>query len=227
MTLEELEQLKESQDQLIKALKEDKETLAKNQKEQNSHITKLEAELQQLRNKSSNQAQGTTIEPQLSKPFTDYLQKNMKRDTIEEALSLLAQQGTGADVLDCMKPELMEFLNNTMTIDKTKTSYVVDAFHLLYGKAMANKDHVIHKLGQQQGGVQGNPPPVQQSQSQVAGQQTLAQRMQAVMPPIMTPNDVNAAQTPPQQNGEQIKSTKDAMSSFKKRIINAGGNRFS
>jgi hypothetical protein len=224
MTLEEMQQLLEEQKKTIEELAKRNETLEKNQKEQNSYITKLETQLQGF--KSSSAQPGNPVSPQLSQPLTSYLQKNMKKDTIEEALALIAQQGTGADVIDCIKPELMKFLEETMTIDRTKVSYVTDAFHLIYGKAMSNKDHAIHKLGQ--AGTKENKPPVSQPASQVAGQQDIAQQLRDRIVPTMTPADVNAAQTPPLQNpNEQIKTTKDAVNSFKRRIINAGGNRFS
>ena len=223
MTLEELQEQIKSQEALILNLKEEKEALEKNQKEQNSYITKLEAQLQSSKSSSKIAMQEAL---HLSQPLTAYLQKNMKRDTIEEAMQALIQQGTGAEIVKCMKPELTKFLDETMTIDKTRPSYVVDAFHLLYGKAMADKNHPVHKIGQ--AGKQENIPPVSQPVSQVAGQQDIAQQLRDKIAPTMTPTDVNAAQSPPLQNpNEQIKTTKDAVNAFKRRIINAGGNRFS
>jgi hypothetical protein len=203
MTLEEMQAE-------IERLTQENQKLTENQKNQNSYITKLEAAAKQ---------EPTKVQvPVMDKQLTEYLQRNMRRDAMEEGMKVISQS-VPKEIVDCLKPELDEFVQANMTIDKTKPSYIVDAFQLLYGKAMTNSAHKIHTIGQAGKETPPAAPPP-------APQEVLADKLRQTIPPGMTPDDKNAGQTPPASQAK-IANTRDAMSAFKQKIQTAGQNRFS
>lgn len=200
------------------------EQLETNQKNQNAYITKLEA-------KSKEQP---VVPASLSdKALTAYIQKHMRSDTYNEAKELILKN-TSSDIFDCLEPELIKFLDANMTIDKTSTKFILDAFSLKYGQALTNPGHAIHKLGQSPENTpspqQDAQQPVQQSQQVQPPQQvpveSIAQQLRQSLVPGMTPSDNNAAQTPPQPR-TPIANTEDAMKAFKEKARMLGANKFS
>lgn len=212
----------------LEGLKSQIKQLEENQKNQNSYITKLEEKTKQVPITSPNP---------IDMDITRYVQKNMKKDTINEAMAIIAQSVPN-EVVECLKPELNKFLDNTMTIEKTKVSYVIDAFNLIRGRALSDVNHPINQIGKPtaaqpenkpQAGVQPQPQPQPQQTGNLSYAQRLAMSMGSPPPvgvPTMTPSDMNAAQTPPTE-AQPITSTKDAMKNFKNRVMFGGANKFS
>lgn len=227
MTLEEMQAQLEAQQKQIEAMQAENAQLKTNQSEQNSYITKLEQQLKAAPTQSAAPAADNKI-------LQQYLQKSMRKDVVDEAYATLRQNVDQA-TFECLKPDLDEFLKKNMTTERTTVAYIIDAFTLVHGKALYNKNHPIHKLGT----AQGTPPaaapapaaaaPAPQAAQPAQGQppvQQVSDKLRNFFPPQMTPSDANAAQTPPTGN-PGIKNTKDAISSFRNKILSGGGNAFS
>lgn len=220
MTLEELQAALEAEKQKSEALLKEKEQLEQNVKNQNSYITKLEQNVK----KPEQQIGSPTI---TDKRLSEYLARNMKRDAIDEAFAVI-NQNVAPEIVECLKPEVLAMIDKTMTIDRTQPSYVIDAFNIIYGSAMTNKNHKIHQIGKapepKPAAAPVQPVPVQQ-----AAQPTVNEQLKAFMgtTPTMTPSDKSAVQAPPNTSPTPIANTRDAMSRFKDAVRNAGANRFS
>ena len=225
MTLEELQAALEAEKQRSEALLKEKEQLEQNVKNQNSYITKLEQNVK----KPEQQIGGPTI---TDKRLSEYLARNMKRDAIDEAFAVI-NQNVAPEIVECLKPEVLAMIDKTMTIDRTQPSYVIDAFNIIYGSAMTNKNHKIHQIGKapepKPATAPAQPGPAQQVAQPVAAQPAINEQLKAFMgtTPTMTPSDKSAVQAPPNTSPTPIANTRDAMSRFKDAIKNAGANRFS
>lgn len=197
----------------LEALKKDLEKREKQVKDQNSYITELEAR----------RAQVSNAQPQPSAPAVDpavqqYIERKMRDDTIAEA-SVEIQKAFKKEEFDVVFPDLLTFLKVNMKKSNTTVAFVVDAFDLLYARALKNKDHAIHKIGKS-----GTPTetPVAQTNSKVISNvqdQTLKNT-----PPIISPKDGIPSGVP--ESTTAVKNTKDAFSALKQKFNGAGGNKF-
>lgn len=197
----------------LEALKKDLEKREKQVKDQNSYITELEAR----------RAQVSNAQPQASAPAVDpsvqaYIERKMRDDTIAEA-TVEILKSFKKEEFDAVFPDLLAFLKVNMKKSNTTTGFVVDAFDLLYARALKNKEHAIHKIGKN-----GTPTetPVAQTNGKVMSsvqEQTLKNT-----PPIISPKDGTPSSVP--ETGQQVKNTKDAFSALKSKFNGAGGNKF-
>lgn len=219
--------LEEAQAQLEAMTKERDEALAENKKlnenisRQNSYITKLEAN----RSQPSDQAQrptSSTVGNNFDPAVQAYLEKNMKRDAIEEAKVQIKQEIT-EEMYKAIEPDFMAFLDKNLKKENCTTAYIVDAFSLVMGRALRNKEHPINKIGKGTTTPSATPTQTTNSSNVQTVQNTI---LNNTTPPTMTGKDSGAASGMPTGNGVQVSSTKDAFKSLKQRFSNIGGNRF-
>lgn len=199
-------------------------SLETNIKNQNSYITKLESQ----RNQQPSAPQQSTA--QLDPLIQKYIEDKMKSDTLAKAENQIKSE-VSEDMYNAVKEDFHNFLNSTLNKSNTTVNYMVDAFSLVMGRALRNKDHPIHKLAPstktmpgENLGQDSNAQPQQTVQTNTdtiaSVQQTLAN-----MPPIMTNKDVGAASgLPPTER--PIRTTKDAFQSLKSKFADLGGNKF-
>ena len=212
--LAELTKQREADQATIKQLNE-------NISKQNSYITKLEAR----NNSSSEPAQkptSSTVDTRFDPAVQAYLEKNMKRDAIEEAKGQILQEIT-PEMYKAIEPDFLEFLNKNLKRDNCTTAYIVDAFSLVMGRALRNKEHPINKLGK---GT--DTPPATPTQTTNSSQVQTVQNtiLNNTTPPVMSNKDSGAASGMPGGNGAQLRNTKDAFKSLKDRFANIGGTKF-
>lgn len=212
MTIEELQAaLKQTQEELAKE-RAAKEQLALNQSNQNSYITKLEGQINTLKQEIANLQTTANKDPRsdagIDPTLINYLKKQMRKDIETEGYAR-AKSLVTEEVWKTLEKELVTFVKDSDD-DKVTPEYIVDAFRLLYGRAMTNPEHPIHKVAK----------PTQAPAPAAITPPTL--------PPSMTPNDSGAAGgTPPSMSqGVQVKNTQEAMKAFKEKILNAGRNNF-
>lgn len=196
----------------LEALKKDLEKKEKQVKDQNSYITDLEARRAQVSN-AQPQASAPAIDPAVQQ----YLERKMRDDTIAEA-TVEIQKHFKKEEFDAVFPDLLAFVKANMKKGNTTAAFVIDAFDLLFARALKNKEHAIHKIGK------STPPsetPVATNGKQVDNvqKQTLKNT-----PPVISTNDGTVSGVP--ESTSQVKSTKDAFNSLKSRFNNTGGNKF-
>lgn len=175
----------------------------KNQiKNQNSYITKLEAKA------ASTQQQ--TAGPKDLDPITKrYLEKNMMKDTINEAKEHIVSQ-VGIDIYNAVEPDLKVWLDANMKIESCTVEFVEDSFNLIYGRCFRNKEHNLHKvLGK------GTTTPV----TTPITQQVTNPNVIINTPPVITSKDGTPSAMP---NITQAKTKKDIFSDFSKKVIGTG-----
>jgi hypothetical protein len=197
----------------LKELQEDLKKRDKQVKDQNSYITELESKRAQVSN-SPTQPSVQAIDPAVQQ----YLERKMKDDTVAEA-TVEILKNFKKEEFDAVFPDLLAFIKVNMKKSNTTTAFVIDAFDLLYARALKNKDHAIHKIGKS-----GTPTetPTAQTNAQVitnVQQQTLKNT-----PPIISPKDGTPSGLP--DTSTSVKNTKDAFSALKSKFNGAGGNKF-
>lgn len=180
-------------------------------KNQNSYITKLEAQVKGAPNNPGGNSNG------LDSVTQRYLEKNMMRDTIEEAKQNIVKQ-VGIDVYNAIEPDLSEWLKANMKIQNCTVEFVEDSFNLIYGRCFRNKDHKVHEaLGK------GTTPQVATPTSTPQTPVTPTNPTVLNQPPVITSKD-GFPSTPPQPQGNKTK--KEIFSDFGKKLAAGGNNPF-
>jgi hypothetical protein len=194
-------------------------TLETNVKNQNSYITKLE---QQRQNPQTQQPAGNaSLDPLVQK----YIEDKMRADTLAKAEAQI-QSEVSMEQYEAVKDDFHKFLDSTLTKHNTTVNYMVDAFSLVMGRALRNKEHPIHQISPNTKVMPGDQQAVDQPAIPTNGttianvQQTLAN-----MPPIMTDKDTGASYSAPPTD-KPIKNTRDAFQSLKSKFSDMGGNKF-
>ncbi len=203
--------------QLEKDLAEERAANKKTQKnvsDQNSYITKLEQQL-----KDSERSQPA---PQMDSIVQKYLEDMMRKDVIEKAATQL-KEDYSEDRYRAVEKDFLEFLDGHMTKSKMTKEFVYDAFCLVLGKALRDKDHPIQKIGKA-------APPSGTPDNPIGTNSNAIQQVQDVIknrtaPPIISDSDLSAAGGPPSTE-TPVKNTKDAFANLKNRFNDAGGQRF-
>ena len=219
--------LEEAQAQLAAMTKERDEALADNKQlkenisRQNSYITKLENK-QNSNIESAQKSATPTADTRFDPVVQAYLEKNMKRDAIEEAKVMIKQEIT-EEMFKAVEPDFNAFLDKNLKKENCTTAYIVDAFSLVMGRALRNKEHAINKIGKGTATPPVTPTPTTNSSNVQAVQNTI---LNNTTPPVMTNKDVGAASGMPAGNGNQHQTTRDAFKSLKDRFANIGGNKF-
>lgn len=220
--------LEEAQAQLEAMTKERDEALADNKQlkenisRQNSYITKLESKTNSNNVESAQKSITPTVDTRFDPAVQAYLEKNMKRDAIEEAKAMIKTEIT-EEMYKAVEPDFMAFLDKNLKKENCTTAYIVDAFSLVMGRALRNKEHPINKIGKGMATPPATPTQTTNSSQVQSVQNTI---LNNTTPPIMTNKDVGASSGMPSGNGVQHQTTKDAFKSLKERFANMGGNRF-
>ena len=220
--------LEEAQAQLEAMTKERDEALADNKQlkenisRQNSYITKLESKTNSTNIESAQKSTTPTVDTRFDPAVQAYLEKNMKRDAIEEAKAMIKTEIT-EEMYKAVEPDFMAFLDKNLKKENCTTAYIVDAFSLVMGRALRNKEHPINKIGKGMATPPATPTQTTNSSQVQSVQNTI---LNNTTPPVMTNKDVGAASGMPSGNGVQHQTTKDAFKSLKERFANMGGNRF-
>ena len=220
--------LEEAQAQLAAMTKERDEALADNKQlkenisRQNSYITKLENKTNSTNIESAQKSTTPTVDTRFDPAVQAYLEKNMKRDAIEEAKAMIKTEIT-EEMYKAVEPDFMAFLDKNLRKENCTTAYIVDAFSLVMGRALRNKEHPINKIGKGTATPPATPTQTTNSSQVQSVQNTI---LNNTTPPVMTNKDVGAASGMPSGNGVQHQTTKDAFKSLKERFANIGGNRF-
>ena len=220
--------LEEAQAQLAAMTKERDEALADNKQlkenisRQNSYITKLENKTNSTNIESAQKSTSPTVDTRFDPAVQAYLEKNMKRDAIEEAKIIIKSEIT-EEMFKAVEPDFNAFLEKNLKKENCTSAYIVDAFSLVMGRALRNKEHAINKIGKGTATPPATPTPTTNSSNVQAVQNTI---LNNTTPPVMTNKDVGAASGMPAGNGVQHQTTRDAFKSLKDRFANMGGNKF-
>lgn len=193
--------------------------LNENISRQNSYITKLEAK---ANSNDSVQKSNPTLDTRFDPTVQAYLEKNMKRDAIEEAKAVIKQEIT-PEMYNAVEPDFMAFLDKNLKKENCTTAYIVDAFSLVMGRALRNKEHPINKIGKGTATPPATPTATTNSSEVQTVQNTI---LNTTTPPVMSNKDVGAASGMPNGNGNQFNNTKDAFKALKNRFANMGGTKF-
>ena len=222
MNEEELnKKLAEAEERATKAEAEVKE-LQTQRSNQNSYITKLEGKVQGLETQVNTVKASVNNAPALAPEITEYFQKKRREDYTEQAVNEIVSQ-VGQETYDCLKEDLANFLKLYMTEKNVSVRYIIDSFHLLLGRALANPDHPVHKVI---GGKKEEEPKAQE-EPKVTNEDSEAfkQKLASMTNMTMTNDDANAGGAP-EVKAPTVQNTKEAMNSFKQRLFNLDSKKF-
>ena len=191
-----------------------KATLQKIITDQNKYIGQLEQNL-----KAAKPATGVTDDITLK-----YLEKNMRRDVIAEAVNII-KQDVSEEIYNAVEADFIAFLDKTMKKENTTIEFCTDAFSLVLGKCLRKKDHAVNQIGKGTNPQSTTPTP----QGATTNGQSVAtvQNIIKNQPPIITDRDITGGSNQGVPTNEApVKNTRDAFKSLKDRFGNVGGNRF-
>ena len=181
--------------------------------DQNKYIGQLETQL-----KSGN---NNTTKP--DDVTMRYLEKNMRRDVIAEAVTEI-KKDVSEEVYKAVEPDFLEFLDKNMKKENTTVGFCTDAFSLIYGKCLRKKDHPVNQIGKGTTPQVTTPNTTPNTNGQsIATVNSIIQNQ----PPVITDKDQASGSVQGLPNtSTQVKNTRDAFSSLKSRFANNGGNKF-
>lgn len=198
------------------------EDLKSQRSNQNAYITKLEGKVKGLENSIETVKTAANQAPAIAPEITEYFQKKRREDYTEQAVTEIKSQ-VGEDKYNCLAQELKDFLKLYMTEKNVSVRYIIDSFHLLLGRAMANPDHEIQKIIK----PVEKPEVVPTSNTTVSeSDQTLFRnQLNNMINRTMTNEDVNAGGAP-EIKAPTVQNTREAMKSFKDRLYNLDSSKF-
>ena len=209
------EQLKAKIDELENQLRAKDSTinsLESQRSNQNAYITKLEQKSQTLENNLNNVKAAANNTKEFPPEVVEYFQKKRREDYTEQAYNQI-QKTVSPEVFNLLKPEVEAFLKAYMNEQNVSVKYIVDAFHLLLGKAYADPNHVINKK------TTGPASTVEKPVEEPINKNAIAEQLARMQNKGMTSSD-QPMNTPPIVEGPKVANTKEAMSSFKARLLN-------
>lgn len=187
---------------------------------QNSYITKLEGKVKGLENQMDTVKNAANTAPALAPEITEYFQKKRREDYTEQAVTEIISQ-VGEDKYNCLAQELKDFLKLYMTEKNVSVRYIIDSFHLLLGRALANPEHAIHGVIAPKTEV-----PVKQEQPISELEQTeFRNQLNKMVNRTMTNDDMNAGGAP-EVKAPTAANTQEAMKAFKNRLFNLDSSKF-
>lgn len=187
---------------------------------QNSYITKLEGKVKGLENQIDTVKNAANTAPALAPEITEYFQKKRREDYTEQAVTEIISQ-VGEDKYNCLAQELKDFLKLYMTEKNVSVRYIIDSFHLLLGRALANPEHAIHGVIAPKTEV-----PVKQEQPISESEQTeFRNQLNRMVNRTMTNDDINAGGAP-ELKAPTAANTQEAMKAFKNRLFNLDSSKF-
>ena len=224
MTEEEMNQkIAEAEERASKAEAEVKE-LQTQRSNQNSYITKLEGKVQGLENQMNTVKTAANSAPALAPEITEYFQKKRREDYTEQAVNEIVSQ-VGQETYDCLADDLKNFLKLYMNEKNVSVRYIIDSFHLLLGRALANPEHAIHSVI---GGKKEEPKQETKTEEQPIPQKDQEQfraQLSQMVNRTMTNDDINAGGAP-EVKAPTVQNTQEAMKSFKNRLFNLDSSKF-
>lgn len=186
---------------------------------QNSYITKLEGKVKGLENQMDTVKNAANSAPALAPEITEYFQKKRREDYTEQAVTEIISQ-VGEDKYNCLAQELKDFLKLYMNEKNVSVRYIIDSFHLLLGRALANPEHAIHSVIA--------PKKVEEPKIEnvnEADQELFKNQLNRMVNRTMTNDDMNAGGAP-EVKAPTAANTKDAMKAFKNRLFNLDSSKF-
>lgn len=224
MTEEEMNQkIAEAEERASKAEAEI-EDLKTQRSNQNSYITKLEGKVKGLENQVDTVKAAANNTPALAPEITEYFQKKRREDYTEQAVTEIISQ-VGEDKYNCLKDELNNFLKLYMTEKNVSVRYIIDSFHLLLGRALANPDHEIHKVIGDNKKVEEDKPVVEDKPATESDQELFRNNLNNMVNRTMTNDDMDAGGAP-EVKAPTVQNTQEAMKSFKNRLLNLDSSKF-
>lgn len=224
MTEEEMNQkIAEAEERASKAEAEI-EDLKNQRSNQNSYITKLEGKVKGLENQVDTVKAAANNTPALAPEITEYFQKKRREDYTEQAVTEIISQ-VGEDKYNCLKDELNNFLKLYMTEKNVSVRYIIDSFHLLLGRALANPDHEIHKVIGDNKKIEEDKPVVEDKPATESDQELFRNNLNNMVNRTMTNDDMNAGGAP-EVKAPTVQNTQEAMKSFKTRLLNLDSSKF-
>jgi len=199
------------------------EDLKTQRSNQNSYITKLEGKVKGLENQVDTVKAAANSTPALAPEITEYFQKKRREDYTEQAVTEIISQ-VGEDKYNCLKDELKDFLKLYMTEKNVSVRYIIDSFHLLLGRALANPEHKIHTVIGDVKKVEDKPV-VEDKPATESDQDLFRQNLNNMVNRTMTNDDMNAGGAP-EVKAPTVANTSEAMKSFKNRLMNLDSSKF-
>lgn len=211
MTEEQMKaRIKELEDS-VKAKDSTISSLESQRSNQNAYITKLEQKNQTLETNMNNVKAAANNSKEFPPEVVEYFQKKRREDYTEQAYNQL-RNSVGEEVFNIIQPEVETFLRAYMTENNVSVKYIVDAFHLLLGKAYADPNHAIHNRTK---ATEFKAPEA----TPIVDQTAIATQVAKMQNHGMTNTDQTMT-TPPAPQAPKAMNTRDAMASFKTRLLN-------
>lgn len=181
--------------------------------DQNKYIGQLESQVKANSN--------TT--PKTDDVTLRYLEKNMRRDVIAEAVEGI-KQDVSEEVYKAVEPDFLAFLDKNMKKENTTVEFCADAFSLVYGKCLRKKDHPVNQIGKDTNPQVVTPTTTPNTNGQAVAAVNSILQHQA---PVITDKDqASGSATGLPNTSTPVKSTRDAFASLKNRFANNGANKF-
>ena len=221
MTEEEMKQrVAEAEAEAARA-KQEVEDLKTQRSNQNSYITKLEGKVKGLENQMDTVKNVANTAPALAPEITEYFQKKRREDYTEQAVTEIISQ-VGEDKYKCLEGELKDFLKLYMNEKNVSVRYIIDSFHLLLGRALANPEHAIQKVIKP---VEETKPIAEDKPATESDQEMFRNQLTKMVSRTMTNDDMNAGGAP-EIKAPTVANTQDAMKAFKNRLFNLDSSKF-
>ncbi len=221
MTEEEMRQRVEAAEAEAAKAKQEIEDLKNQRSNQNSYITKLEGKVKGLENQMDTVKNAANTAPALAPEITEYFQKKRREDYTEQAVAEIISQ-VGEDKYRCLESELKNFLKLYMTEKNVSVRYIIDSFHLLLGRAMANPEHEIQKVLK----PVEEPKPITEEKPVTESDQALFRsQLNNMVNRTMTNDDTNVGGAP-EVKAPSAANTQEAMKAFRNRLFNLDSSKF-
>jgi hypothetical protein len=122
-----------------------------------------------------------------------------------------------------LESELKDFLKLYMNEKNVSVRYIIDSFHLLLGRALANPEHAIQKVIKPV--VEETKPITEDKPVTESDQALFRNQLNNMVNRTMTNDDMNAGGAP-EVKAPTVANTHDAMKAFKNRLFNLDSSKF-
>lgn len=222
MTEEEMKkQIAEAEEKAAKA-EQEVESLKSQRSDQNAYITKLEGKVKGLESSMESVKQTVNTQPALAPEIVEYFQKQRREDYMKQAEAELISQ-VGSETYGCLKDDLKNFLKLYMTEKNVSVRYIIDSFHLLLGRAMADPHHPVHAIVSKE--AKPEEPKVPEEKASIADQENFKTQLNNMVNNTMTPDDIDRGGAP-EVKAPTVQNTKEALNSFRTKLFNLDSKKF-
>ena len=198
------------------------EELKNQRSNQNSYITKLEGKVKGLENQMDTIKSAAQSAPAIAPEITEYFQKKRREDYTEQAVNEIIAT-VGKEKYDCLASELDNFLKLYMNEKNVSVRYIIDSFHLLLGRAMANPEHPIQAIINPV--KEEETKPVEEETASQSDQEAFRKELSNMVNRTMTNDDSNVGGAP-EVKAPTVQNTKEAMNAFKTKLFNLDSSKF-